>query len=129
MNTNKKNKLAPFVKLLGFLALFAAFFAVYKVFIRLEWIGGMWIYLILSCVLFVAYFVLNRGFSSEPTDPESLPDEMTAAEKTEYLEKEEKRKKAAKTVLAFFGAVALTLLFDLTDLYLGDAVRKLFGIE
>lgn len=129
MNMNKEKRFAPLLKLLGAFALFAAFFTVYRFFIEIEWIGGMWIYLILSCALLVAYVVVNRGFSSEATAPDELPDTMSAVEKTEYLRTEAKRKKAAKIILVFFGAVALTLLVDLTDIYLGDMLRKLLGIK
>ena len=62
------------LRILLFLALnFIILFAVYRLFLRLEWMFGTILYLLAAAVLSVVYYVVNRGFGKPDIDPATLP--------------------------------------------------------
>lgn len=103
------------------------FFVIYRYFVYKEWIAGMWIYLILSCGLMIAYVTVNRGISRKPTPQEDLPDEWDHIKKAEFLEDEKKRRRVSRIIMMFFAAVSITLLVDMTELFFFDYIKEILG--
>ncbi len=96
---------------------FAIFFTVYQVLAALHPFIGTILYTAVAAALAIAYFVINRGFSSPEADGERLPDTWSAVQKCAYLDEAKARHEKAKGLLVWFLPVILTLLLDVTYLF------------
>ena len=77
----------------------------------------MWTYLIAGCAVFVAVFVLQRGFSNKPLSAEDLPDSMSIKEKQAYLDGDKKRKHIAKYLMVPLFAIVFVFFYEIIELY------------
>ena len=105
------------------------FFTVYRVFIYYESVVGMWIYTVAAAALMIAFVAVNRGFTMERTPEEDLPAEWDGEKKRKYLESEEKRRKAAKTIMLFLMPILITLLLDMAELYFVDYFKEYLDLS
>lgn len=108
------------------IALFIVFFIIYQVFVYFELIIGMWLYLIASCLLLIAFVFVNRGFSIVTTKEEDLPSEWSKEEKSSYLEDENRRHKIAKKIMLFLMPIAITLILDIINIFFFDNIKEFF---
>ncbi len=100
-------------------------FTVYQVFVALESMAVLWVYLALACVLGVLFVVFNRGLSTRPTTADELPDDWDYERKSRYMTEEQKSRRVAKILLVPFFALVLTFLLDALNLFYFDRVREL----
>ena len=125
------NKKLPFKKLGILVGLFALSTALYYALALNGYQIVCPIYIVLSGILFVAYFIMNKGIMAVPSR-ERLVDSMTEDEKDEFLAEVIANKKRSEPVLYVFIAVLLTVLFDYVYILLssgpiGDMLAKLGG--
>lgn len=124
-----KKKKFNFRLLFALIGLIVLFFTVYRVFIYYESVVGMWIYTIAAAALMIAFVAVNRGFTMERTPEEDLPAEWDGEKKRKYLESEEKRRKAAKTIMLFLMPILITLLLDMAELYFVDYFKEYLDLS
>ena len=132
VNENKKGtKKLPIKKLGIVIALFALSTALYYAFASAGYGIVYPIYVALDGILFVAYFVMNKGLMSNP-GRERLDDSMTEEEKDAFLCEIASNRKRSAPLLYLFLALLLTIFCD--TLYaqvvsgpIGELLSKLTG--
>ena len=126
---SQHNKTKKFnFRLLGELALSTLIiFGIYRIFISLEIMAIMWIYLVLTCVLCIAYFVINQGFSRSIPTESDLPEDWDAQKKAEYIADTKKRRKKAKKILILLIPFFICFFFDIVELYYIDSFKAMFA--
>ena len=123
-------KASPTAKrtLLFLLLNFVIVFVVYRIFLYFELVIGMILYLAAAAILAIVYYTVNRGFGKPITDPDDLPKAWSAAEKTAYLADTAKRSEAARKILLWLFPIVLTLLIDITNLFLLEPLFDTLGL-
>ena len=112
------------LRILLFLALnFIILFAVYRLFLRLEWMFGTILYLLAAAVLTVVYYVVNRGFGKPDIDPATLPADWNPPKKSAYIEERRAAHERAKKILYWLFPLILVIGIDFIDLFLADGIR------
>ncbi|MDD6799489.1 MAG: hypothetical protein PUE85_03590 [Firmicutes bacterium] len=98
---------------------FLAVFAVYQIGIYFEFKPMIHIYSIAVLILFVLYFILNRGLGKPAGIPDraSLPAEWSEEQKDDAVRIAEKTRKASKVILMLLVSFTLTLLLDMMWLF------------
>lgn len=124
----KEKKPFNFKLLLILLLATVVIFGIYRIFIALEIAAIMWIYMGLTCALFIAYFYINRGMSNKPTPIDDLPEEWSAVQKTEFLAEEAARKKKAKYIFILLLPFLFTFFFDIVELFYVDYFKHLTNL-
>lgn len=106
------------LKKLAILALnFILLFAVYRIFIRLQWALGTHLFYVAAAGLFIAYVVINRGLGKPVTDPAALPDEWTHKEKSAYIEKVTAAHERAKRLIYVLLPLLVILMIDVVTVF------------
>ena len=82
-----------------------------------------YIYIAAAAGLGIYYTIYNKGFSGKDVTPEMLPDTMSLAEKTAFIEDSKERMRKSRWVLTLLIPLILTLACDM--LYL--IVLPFFG--
>ena len=77
-------------------------------------------FMVPATALALAYIIYNRGMSRKNLTEDMLPDTMSHAEKTEFIEDGKRRLARSKTLLALVIAFFLTFLLDLIAIYVTD---------
>lgn len=121
-----------FLLLIG---LFAAFEALYQLFLYLErrfFPQAPVCILVLGAAvggLLIAIIILNRGFDNKPVTTDMLDFTLPYEERVKRAEKINKNKKTAKKLMNVFIPLAFVLCIDLIDLYFDifDKIKGLFG--
>ena len=112
------------LRILLFLALnFIILFAVYQLFLRLEWMFGTILYLLAAAALTVAYYIVNRGFGKPDIDPDTLPADWNPQKKSAYIEERRAAHERAKKILYWLFPLILVIGIDFIDLFLADGIR------
>ncbi len=106
---------------------FAIVFVVYQIFLYFEMLLGMILYLAAAAALSVAYYVINRGFGKPITDPDTLPAAWSPVEKSDYIAEVTARHEKARKILLWLAPVILTLLIDMTNLFLIQPILEKLG--
>ncbi len=106
---------------------FIIVFTVYQIFLHLQLLFGTALYLIAAAVMTVAYYVVNRGFGKPITDPDALPAAWSPVEKTKYIDEVTARHGKARKILLWLLPVILTLMIDMTDLFLIQPILDKLG--
>ena len=75
-------------------------------------------YTAITTVLAVIFVFINGGISNDVPTREQLSDEMTVAEKDEFIEFVKSRRKKAKKILVYLIPFIFTLFFDTIYLFL-----------
>jgi len=75
----------------------------------------------------VAYFVINRGFGKPITDPADLPEKWSAKEKSAYMADAARRHQKARYLLLWLIPFVLTVMFDMTWLFILDPLVQMLG--
>lgn len=114
----KKTSLSGRKTLLLLVLNFAILFTVYQILLALHPLIGTILYIIAAAALAIAYYIVNRGFGTPVTDDDALPASWSPVEKCAYVEDAKARHARAKKILLWFFPVILTLLFDVTYLFL-----------
>lgn len=103
---------------------FAVIFSIYHVLLKLGEIYNnkflydytVILYIIITCVLFAAFVIMNRGVSNDIPTKEQLTDEWTDGEKEKFIEDLKASRKRAKKILIYLIPFIFTLLFDVVYL-------------
>ena len=77
-------------------------------------------FMVPATALALAYIIYNRGCPRKNLTEDMLPDTMSHAEKTEFIEDGKRRLARSKTLLALVIALFLTFLLDLIAIYVTD---------
>ncbi len=123
-----KNSRAAKRKVLFLLLNFLLVFVAYRVLLSFEGTIGLVVtvaYLLITAVLAVAYFVVNRGFGNPVTDPDLLPASWSAAEKCAYAEEAARRHEKARGILLWLLPFVVTLMLDVMQLFLLDPILEM----
>ncbi len=111
----------------------AVIFGIYRIVVSLVGSGRiafvwfsvlMWTYMAAGCAIFIAVVVLQRGFSNKPVTADELPDTMSIAEKTAFMEADKKRKKTAKYLLIPLLALLFVFIFEIIEVYYFPAIKN-----
>ncbi len=106
---------------------FAIVFTVYQLLVNLHPFAGTILYIVAAAALAIAYYVINRGFGAPVTDDAELPASWSPVQKCAYVEDARARFEKAKKLLLWFFPVILTLLFDVTYLFLLEPLIHALG--
>ena len=117
------------------LGLFAAFEALYQLFLDFErtyFPKTPVCILVLGAVisgLLIAIIILNRGFDNKPVTTDTLDFTLSYEERVKRVEKINKNKKTAKKLMTVFIPLAFVFSIDLLDLNFDifDKIKGLFG--
>lgn len=117
------------------LGLFAAFEALYQLFLYFErtyFPKTPICILVLGAVvggLLIAIIILNRGFDNKPVTTDTLDFTLSYEERVKRVEKINKNKKTAKKLMTVFIPLAFVFSIDLLDLNFDifDKIKGLFG--
>ena len=66
-----------------------------------------------AAVLFILFFIINRGFSRENVSRETLPDAWNEEQKDRFMEKEEIRRMFARRLMIVMVPVLLLVALDM----------------
>ena len=116
-------------KLLFLVLNFAVCFTVYQLLLHLHPFAATILYTAAALVLAIAYYIINRGFGAPVSDGDSLPESWSPVEKCAYVEEARARHERAKGLLLWFFPVVLTLLLDVTYLFLLSPLFRALGIH
>ena len=127
----RQKKSIPVKKLVSIVALFAISTALYYAFASAGYGIVYPIYVTLAGILIIAYFIMNKGLVTVP-DRSQLSDDMTDAEKDEFLAEIKENKRRSEPILYVFLAITLTVLCDTlyaqaADGFIGEAFGKIMG--
>ena len=123
-----KNPRAAKRKMLFLLLNFLLVFVTYRVLLSFEGTVGLVVtpaYLVITAVLAIAYFVVNRGFGNPVTDADVLPSGWSAAEKCAYVEAAARRHEKARGILLWLLPFVVTLMLDVMHLFLLDPILEM----
>ncbi len=87
----------------------------------------MWAYLVLASAAFVAVIILNRGFSGKAVTADQLPRSWNHIEKAEYMEKDSRRRRAAKYVMIPCIAFISVFIYEIAELFYVPMLKDLFS--
>ncbi len=96
---------------------FILLFALYRIFLKLQWPVGTYLYYVAAAGLFIAYFTINRGLGKPVTDPQELPDEWTHKEKSDYIARVTAAHERAKKLLYVLMPLIAVLMIDIITLF------------
>ncbi|MBQ9759730.1 MAG: hypothetical protein IJW16_00115 [Clostridia bacterium] len=116
-------------KKLGLLLLFntAVIVALYFVLVGI----GAWfmtpIYIGLAAVSAIVFIFYNRGFYAAKATPEQLPNNMSHAEKQEYIKEGKERLSRSRWMITLIFPLILALAADMIYLYFFPSIQELFS--
>lgn len=87
----------------------------------------MWAYMIVGCALFLAAFILRRGFSGKPLTEDDIPDTVGEAEKLAILSSDKRRKKIAKYLMIPLVAIIFVFMYEIIELYYFPVIKSWFS--
>ncbi len=116
-------------KLLFLVLNFAVCFTVYQLLLALHPFAATILYIAAALALAIAYCIVNQGFGAPVTDGDALPASWSAVEKCAYAEDARARHERAKGILLWLFPVILTLLLDVTYLFLLQPLFEAIGIH
>jgi len=96
---------------------FIVVFAIYQLFVAMELIAIMWIYVIITCGLFVAYISINREFSRTIPGEDQLPEEWTYEQKTKFIAETRARRDKSKPMIMLMFPFVVTIMVDVVYLF------------
>ena len=95
------------------LAGFILLSAVYYILLALHVLWATPVLYTTAAVLFILFFIINRGFSRETVLRETLPDAWNEEQKDTFMEKEEIRKAFARKLMIVLVPVLLLVALDM----------------
>ncbi len=84
----------------------------------------MWAYMIAGCALFLAVFILQRGFSGKPISESDLPDTLGESEKLALLESDRRRKRTAKYLMIPLVSIIFVFMYEIIELYYFPVIKN-----
>ena len=123
---NKRTLLFGLLRILAMLAVTFVLLFFYLFANRQAWTAVFWIYAAALTALGIAYISWNRGFTRMGVSRDMLPAAWDDAQKDRFLAEAATWRRQSRCLLYLIIPLCLTFLYDIVDLFLGDALRNAF---